>query len=126
MSQNSTEKSVRDLWYFDFRPECPRYMTYISHKTYLSSADKVSPWSAMPGWSLKNCFFDLLHTIYLGVGKDLVGNLLGDFVDCNMLVGENLEDQLRRFSMDMHKEFKHQKTLTFSSNCVFESPMFVL
>lgn len=111
MSQNPTPKSNQEMWYFDFRPESPRYLTYISDLTYRRTASALSPWACMPGWSLRSCFYDMLHIVYLGVARDLVGNLLSDFIDCDCLPGNSLEEQLRSFSSVMNKEFKRQKIL---------------
>ena len=105
MSQNATATSNKNLWYFDFRPTCPRYMTYISNQTYLDTADPVSPWTSMPGWSLRSVFWDWMHCCYLGIGGDVVSNLLGDMEDLGLLGGDTLENNLRAFSIEMNKEF---------------------
>lgn len=88
MSQNPTAKSMREMWFFDFREDSPRYLTYISDSTYRSTATTISPWAGVQGWSLRSCFFDLLHILYLGVARDLVANLLADFIDCDTLEGK--------------------------------------
>ena len=65
----------------------------------------------MPGWTLKTCMHDLLHTIYLGFGRDMVGSLIADFNDHNVLGPGSLEEKLGRFSAEMNAEFRRNKIL---------------
>lgn len=57
---------------------------------------------------MKSCFHDAMHTIYLGIGRDIVSNILADMVDCRVLGPGGLDEQLRRLSLDMHKRFKQE------------------
>lgn len=50
-----------------------------------------------------------MHTVYLGIGRDLISNLLADFHDAGVLGPGSLDVQLRRFSIDMNKTFKENK-----------------
>ena len=111
MSQRPTKKADPALSYQNFKDDCPRYLTYISDRTYRQSCSKLTPWANMEGWSLRSVFFDFMHTVYLGIGKDLISNLLGDFVDSGVLGPGELDEQLRRFSLRMHEKFKSEKKL---------------
>ena len=48
---------------------------------------------------MKSCFHDAMHTIYLGIGRDIVSNILADMVDCGVLGPGSLDEQLRRLSL---------------------------
>ena len=73
----------------------------------------VSPWSEMPGWHLHTCMHDLMHTVYLGFGRDLVGSLVAEFLDHDALGSHGtLEEKLERFSLDMNAEFRKHKNLS--------------
>ena len=54
---------------------------------------------------MKSCFHDAMHTIYLGIGRDIVSNILADMVDCRVLGPGGLDEQLRRLILDMHSIF---------------------
>jgi len=122
MAQRPTPQSDPDMVYQDFRPGAPRLMTQISHSTYLQTEPVVSPWVDMPGWSLRTCMHDLLHTIYLGFGRDLVGSLMSDFTDHNVLGPGSKEEQLGRFSAEMNAEFRKQKILVFQTYSLYKYP----
>ena len=62
---------------------------------------------------MKSCFHDLMHTIYLGIARDLIANILADLVDCQALGPGSLEQQLRRLSLEMHKTFKRERNPGF-------------
>ena len=80
------------LWFLNYKPDCPWYMTYLSDATYRLTSTTVSPWTAMPGRSLRSCFWDWMHCVYLGIAKDLISNLLADFNDVGAL-GEGTLDE---------------------------------
>lgn len=122
MAQRPTPQSDPNMVYQDFRPGAPRLMTQISHSTYLQTEPVVSPWVDMPGWSLRTCMHDLLHTIYLGFGRDLVGSLMSDFIDHNVLRPGSKEEQLGRFSAEMNAEFRKQKILVFQTYSLYKYP----
>ena len=116
MAQRPTPQSDPNMVYHDFRPDAPHLMTQISHSTYLQTEPVVSPWVDMPGWSLKTCMHDLLHTVYLGFGRDPVGSLMSDFIGHNVLGPGSKEEQLGRFSAEMNAEFRKQKILVVQSH----------
>ena len=111
MAQRPTKKSDPSMCYYDFNLDAPYSMTEISHATYVGTEPVVSPWVAMPGWTLKTCMQDLLHTVFLGFARDLIGNLLADFLDHGMLGPGSLEEKLERFSVEMNAEFRKNKFL---------------
>lgn len=94
--------------YTNFKADSPRYLTYLTDEDYRNTAQRLSPWIVMEGWRLKSCFHDMMHTVYLGIGRDIVSNVLADMVDCDCLGPGDLNQQLRRLSLEMHKCFKHE------------------
>ena len=75
---------------------------------------------------MKSCFHYAMHTIYLGIGRDIVSNILADMVDCGVLGPGSLDEQLRRLSLDMHKRFKQEgfpghRILCFANSICFFS-----
>lgn len=50
-----------------------------------------------------------MHCVYLGIGRDIVSNLLADFEDLGLLGEGSLEENLRSFSIEMNNEFKRMK-----------------
>ena len=65
---------VAGMNYKNFSANAPFLLTTVSHETYLNttSPSDLSPWTAMPGWRLENTFFDWMHVVLLGVGRDAV------------------------------------------------------
>ena len=103
--------NVEDISYTDFRADPPRHLTRVDHEAYMKTAQVISPWSSIPGWHLWTCLHDLMHILYLGTARDLIGSLLVDFIDHNCLGSPDVpvRDQLRSFSISMHKYFKERK-----------------
>lgn len=79
----------------------------------MRTCDNVSPWHQVPGWRLDTCLHDLMHVVFLGTARDLISSLLADFLEHGVLgdVGEPINTRLRKFSLDMHKAFKSEKSL---------------
>lgn len=105
-----TARADINMCFFDFRPDCPRYLTYLSHEQYMR-LEEPSPWAIMPGWHVLTCFHDLMHVIFLGLGRDLVANLLADWIDAGALGPGTMDQQLKALSMEMHAFFKREKKL---------------
>ena len=126
LSEKPTARAEPLMNYQNFKPNSPRYLTYISDGTYRRTAEKLSPWVCMPGWSLRSCFYDIMHTIYLGIGRDLISNLLADFDDCGLLgCGglQQLDSRLRKFSLSMYKRFHEERFLGWYWLSVVHSPL---
>ena len=115
MAQRPTANADPAMSYQDFNADAPRKMTQISHETYLQTEGIVSAWVSMPGWSLYTCMHDLLHTIYLGFGRDLIGSLIADFIDHKVLGPGTVEQQLERLSVDMNNVFRKNRILDFTN-----------
>ena len=111
MAENSTKRSNPSMWYFDFRSDRPRHLTFIDDKTYRATTSQLSAWAQVDGWTLGTCLHDWMHSVYLGPAKDLLASLLQDWLDMGLL-GDNtipLDRRLRRFSLRMHADFKANK-----------------
>ena len=112
MAQRPTERYDHALTYRDFRYGLPRHLTEVSHETYLATEPAPSPWARVPGWTLGTCLHDIMHNVYLGVGRDLVSSLLADFLDHDCLApAGTLEEKLKQFSVEMLATFKEKRTI---------------
>jgi hypothetical protein len=68
-----------------------------THESYLEThADHLPHFVNIPGWHLSLHRFDLMHTLFLGVGLHLVGSVLMHLVQLGKWGGGTLRDQLRR------------------------------
>lgn len=122
MAQNPVYRHDPLLSYQDFRPGQVRHLTVIDDATYRRTCRELSPWSAIPGWTLPTCLHDLMHVVYLGTARDLIPSLLGDFLDHGVLGDTSttpVNTLLRSFSIDMHKVFRQERTLDLET-CVWK------
>ena len=56
-------------------------LTVLSHQAYLHLDQfSLSPWRIVPGFKIETMTWDLLHNIYLGTARDLVGSGLKTLV----------------------------------------------
>lgn len=92
-----------DMNYKDFFNTAPHLMTGLSHMDYVSISNQVTPWIHMPGFNVKTCFRDPMHTIFLGTAKELLASTLGYWSKSGLLEGTSLGEQLRWFSHLQHK-----------------------
>jgi len=118
-AQNPVYRHDPEMSYQDFRPDSARHLTTIDHGTYMRTCANVSPWHQVPGWKLETCLHDIMHVVFLGTARDLVGSLLADFLEYGVLgdAGESVNTKLRKFSLDMHKAFKTERKLGFCRFC---------
>jgi hypothetical protein len=63
---------------YNFSPDAGWMSLLVDHWMYLRSTDQdsLSPWAQVPGWRADRLLDDLLHNMWLGWGKDLVGQVL--------------------------------------------------
>lgn len=101
--------------YQDFR-DGPRQQTFLNDATYRRTASIISPWHKVPGWSLHTCCHDLLHVVYLGTAKDMIGSLLADWLEHDLLEGRTVDDKLKRFSIEMHANLRAEGFPDYLSN----------
>jgi hypothetical protein len=79
----------------------------ISQETYMLSTvgEERSPWAQVTSWSIFMNLFDLLHLLYLGVGKDVAGQLIWEFAA--MYHTElNLNDAVREVGKDCERFYR--------------------
>ena len=76
---------------YEFRRGAAWRRMKVSTAMYMQSTprDELSPWASVPGWSLEANRPDTLHMLWLGVAKDVTGQLLLDFA-------QHLHDHTRR------------------------------
>ena len=83
------------LTFKNFYPDAAHLMTELSHRDYVASSDRLSPWENMPGFHVKSLFRDPMHTVYLGTAKEVLASCLGYWNKNGCLPGNNLEERLR-------------------------------
>ena len=69
-----------ELSYADMSQTALWRQTVMTHADFMRTAVKPSPFACIPGFHLGTLWEDLMHTVHLGIGKDLVGSILGEFV----------------------------------------------
>ena len=106
-----TCKGSDALSYCDFNADAARHLTRISNDEYHKTCDENSPWSCMEGWTVRSATHDLMHTLYLGIARDLVPSLLADWIDLKILGSDSCEKQLAALSREMRLAFKQAQCL---------------
>ena len=119
--------AMPELNYKDFRPEAPHHLTEISHETYVATCSEPSPWLQVEGWRLGTAFRDPMHTFYLGVFKDLIPSLLGNFLEHSCLepLNGSREEQLRVLSLGMHRVCRQHRFLSGKQQLLYMFPWYV-
>lgn len=70
----------KDLTYADSSPNAMWRMTQLTQADFEHLQSRRSPFAQLPGFHIDTLWEDLMHTVHLGIGKDLVGSLLAEFV----------------------------------------------
>ena len=123
----ATSKGFDALMYCDFNRDAARRLTRISNDEYGSTCREISPWSHLEGWTVRSATHDLMHTLYLGIGRDLVPSLLADWVDLKLLGAGGPETQLATLSREMRLKFKQEQRLgNFGVVLMFPFPLLAL
>ena len=95
------------LTFKNFYPNAAHSMTELSHQEYLQSTATHSPWESMPGFHVKTCFRDPMHTIFLGTAKEMIASCLGYWCRNKYVPGNDLHEQLREVSMQQKLQCKN-------------------
>ena len=82
-----SKNAPKGLMYKDFRREAVHKSTRFDHTGYVRCPHVfgVSPWTAIPGWSLNLTFKDLMHVLLLGIARDFVANHIIAWLEGGML-----------------------------------------
>ncbi|CAE7375107.1 nipblb [Symbiodinium sp. CCMP2592] len=112
-----SKNMVRGMNYKNFSANAPFLLTTISHETYLNttSASDLSPWTAMPGWRLENTFFDWMHVVLLGVGRDAVAAAIKLMVMRGLIGWDTKRADLKMLTLWIKKEYKSRKSFSVIS-----------
>ena len=94
------------LTFKNFYPNAAHMMTELSHSEYLQSSATHSPWENMPGFHVKSCFRDPMHTIFLGTAKEIIASCLGYWCRNGYILGNDLHEQLRAISRKQKEDCK--------------------
>lgn len=66
------------LSYGNLLESAPWRLTLMTHKAYMLLDGLKTPWSAVTGWHSDMIWRDIMHSLYQGVGQDLVASLCVD------------------------------------------------
>ena len=83
------------LTFKNFYSDAAHLLTNLTHAEYLATSNHQSPWENMPGFHVKSCFRDPMHTLFLGTAKDLLASCLGLWCRNGYIEGPNLAEKLR-------------------------------
>ena len=96
--------------YRNFSDTAAYPLTVLTHEQYLQidgQLGSLSDWLEMPGWRLETNVFDIMHCIYLGTGRDLVGSGLRILVEHGAYPEASVRDgDLNKLLAHMHREMK--------------------
>lgn len=71
-------KAPPSMNYRNFTDSAAYGLTVLSHEQYVMierrAKGSASQWMSMPGWRLENNVYDMMHCVFLGTGRDLVGS----------------------------------------------------
>jgi hypothetical protein len=79
----------RDVLYTDFSAEALWRQTILGNETYMESC--TSPWRIIEGFRAETLYWDLMHIIYIGFGRDLLGSAIGELLIEGLLPPEGTE-----------------------------------
>ena len=96
----------------DFTALAPHLGTKIDHETYVrTNPASLSPWVQIEGSRLELWFFDAAHIDLLGIGKDLGGSTIIEFLEEGSL-GHGEKDELLQHLQDECKEWCKANSIT--------------
>jgi hypothetical protein len=98
------------LYHGDYSLEAPWRLTILSMENYLAIESTPSPYTRIPGFTISLAFRDLMHTLFLGFARDIIGSCIAEFRDYDLLpAGDTLQDQLRQLWLDARAWAKSMK-----------------
>ncbi len=94
---------------YDFREGSNWMKLLVDHDLYIRSTppESLSPWVAIPGWRLDRVLDDLLHNMWLGWTKDLVGQVLYE----RALDYDTVEGGLKALTLDCKRWCREKKSI---------------
>jgi len=92
----------------------PYARTCIDHDEYVRTARSVSPWSVVPGWQFETVSFDLMHIIFLGIGKNHIPSCLKilHMFGYHYEAGESNANFLKMVSLEMKQDCREHRFLS--------------
>ena len=89
---------IRQLNHANYRRDARWRPHQITHQQYIENTppESLSPWLGMPGFVLSRALWDLMHTIHLGIAKDLCAQVMADLCRQGYEGDGPLAQQLRR------------------------------
>lgn len=93
----------------------PYAATLKDHAAYVRSAKELSPWMAVAGFQYETASFDIMHIVFLGIGKNHVPSCLKllKLWGFHYVQGESDVDFLKKVSFEMKSDCKRFKPLAF-------------
>lgn len=102
-------------WNMNFKnmsPNAPYQLAVMDHATYMATAT-VSEWHVVPGWHLHNCVFDVMHNLFLGVGRDYIASSVRLLMEKGVFDEPGMErsstEMFGRVTLGIHDMFKEHK-----------------
>ena len=102
-------------WNMNFKnmsPNAPYQLAVMDHATYMATAT-VSEWHVVPGWHLHNCVFDVMHNLFLGVGRDYIASSVRLLMEKGVFDEPGIErsstEMFGRVTLGIHDMFKEHK-----------------
>ena len=77
------------------------------HNDIVGMAKKPSPWLSMPGFDMRLCWFDPMHTVFLGTARDLIPSCIGHWFRFGLLGPGVLAEHLRVLSVRVKDECRN-------------------
>lgn len=102
--------------YKDMSAGAPYQLTAVNHATYMAT-HQVSPWHVVPGWSLSNNVFDIMHNLFLGSGRIFIGSALRLMLEHGVFDSYGAErdspTMFAHITLEIQKDYHDVKFLDF-------------
>lgn len=99
----------------DMRETAAYRLAPIDHNTYLATANVLSPWRAVPGWTLESNVFDIMHNLFLGTGKPFIASCVRVMLETGVFDRHGLRrasaDMFARITLEIHDVFRAHEPL---------------
>ena len=115
-------KANPELAFTDVSDSATWLATEISCRQHLREyGANPPPIVQVPGWDPKNCYFDIMHCLYLGLGQDLSGSLISDLAFEGLWLGSGTrhlpQDGLLAFQDLVHVQPPRRLLRALHQNC---------
>ena len=89
--------------------DAPYRLAEMDHTTYMNT-QLPSCWSVVPGWTLHTTVFDIMHNLFLGTGRDIVGSSLRIMLEKGCFdhygVRPDSDEMFAYITQEVHSDFR--------------------